>query len=352
MLSSCSTGTDKSCRNEIVTPCIPVGEPHKLLTEYNLFRGDLSQLEPVQQLLPYDLDTPLFSDYAEKYRFLYLPEGKSVVYSDSGTLDFPVGTVLVKNFLYPGHEQDSGTGRIILETRLLVRYETGWRAETYVWNDEQDEAVLQRTGDTKEVTWTDIRGIVRRIQYLVPSKNDCKNCHARHRSLVPLGPTAANLNKTFQYPDGPENQLSRWEMEGILGSKPDSRLIPRAPVWNDASTGTVSKRARMYLDVNCAHCHNPVGSANNSGLYLQFHQDDPFRLGICKSPVSPGPGSGGFKYNIVPCEPEKSILVFRIKTVEPEKRMPEIGRTLVHEEAVALIRRWIGEMECRSCEIK
>ncbi|MDR8390877.1 hypothetical protein NC796_07000 [Aliifodinibius sp. S!AR15-10] len=92
------------------------------------------------------------------------------------------------------------------------------------------------------------------------------------------------------------------------------------------------------------------GSANNSALYLSLEEQDPFRLGVCKSPVGSGAGSGGLRYSILLCQPGKSILVHRMKSIGPEVCMPDIGRPLVHEEAVALIREWIANMECNSYE--
>ena len=102
--------------------------------------------------------------------------------------------------------------------------------------------------------------------------------------------------------------------------------------------------------INCAHCHNPRGPANTTGLYLLAAQTDPMRMGFCKVPVSAGQGSGDLLFDIVQGKPEESILVHRMESVTPKIMMPELGRTMVHQEGVALIR--IGSPPCREAAPK
>src|SRR3546814_1107131 len=82
-------------------------------------------------------------------------------------------------------------------------------------------------------------------------------------------------------------------------------LKPTMPQWDDPKAGSVAERARAYLDVNCAHCHNPAGSASNSGLFLRW-TDDPtgVHYGIGKRPTAAGRGSGGMEFAIAPGDPE------------------------------------------------
>ena len=100
----------------------------------------------------------------------------------------------------------------------------------------------------------------------------------------------------------------------------------------------------IRLHANCGHCHNPRGAARTSGLFLDIAETDPAVFGVCKPPVATGRGSGGLPFDIVPGNPDGSILVYRISSTDPEVRMPELGRNLVHEEGVALIREWISSM--------
>ena len=113
----------------------------------------------------------------------------------------------------------------------------------------------------------------------------------------------------------------------------------------------VDRAARDYLDVNCSHCHDPLGPQGvTSQLFLNYDSEDPFRLGICKRPGSAGAGTGGHTYDLVPGNPDQSILFFRMETTEIGAMMPLIGRSLQDTQAVALIRRWIEAMPPQTCE--
>jgi hypothetical protein len=116
---------------------------------------------------------------------------------------------------------------------------------------------------------------------------------------------------------------------------------PKLAVWDDASTGDLNSRARAYLDANCGHCHSRQGPANTSGLYLDITEKDVSHLGVNKTPVAAGRGAGDLQFDIVPGQPQNSILVYRMKTNDPAIAMPEIGREQVHKEGLALIEEWI-----------
>jgi uncharacterized repeat protein (TIGR03806 family) len=348
-LTSCSTKAEPECEKAV--PCIPpVQSPYEHLSEYGLFRGELKNLDPIDGLLPYDLNTELFSDYAQKQRFIYVPEEESIAFTNSHVLEFPPGTVLVKNFYYNHDDRSVSTGRTLIETRLLIRYVEGWKPNTYVWNSDQTGARLIRTGEVKPQSWTDSDGDLRNVDYVIPSVNDCGSCHRKNGEITPLGPNVRNLNKEYDYPTGEEHQLQRWRFEGYFGEDFSTDTLSQLPVWNNQSTASLNLRARAYLDVNCSSCHNEAGSARNSGLFLDYDQDDSYRLGVCKIPVAAGSGMAGLKYDIVPGKPDESILLHRMGSTQPGIRMPEIGRTLVHEEAIRLISEWIESMDIPTCE--
>jgi hypothetical protein len=131
---------------------------------------------------------------------------------------------------------------------------------------------------------------------------------------------------------------------GLLSGLPDLVRVKQTPNWKDDKHFTVDQRARAYLDVNCAHCHTQGGDAYNTGLFLEYSQTDPYHLGIMKAPVSAGGGAGGLNYDIIPGDVAKSILAYRMNSVEPGTAMPELARTVVHKEGVKLIRDWISQM--------
>ena len=123
-------------------PVVASAEPLEKLSQYALFTGDGSTQEPAAGVIPYDLNTPLFSDYAEKYRFIKLPPGTHATYKSDDVFDLPVGTVIAKTFTYPVDARDPSKGRRLLETRILKHDPDGWVGLPYVWNSSQTEATL------------------------------------------------------------------------------------------------------------------------------------------------------------------------------------------------------------------
>jgi len=319
----------------------PSAHPEKL-SDWKLFTGKLSALQPAKGVVPYQLNTPLFSDYAEKLRFVKLPANTSVQYQTESVLNFPEGTILIKNFYYPSSLHPSNYQ--LIETRLLINRAGTWIPLTYMWSDDQLDAYLTLAGDEKEVEWKDANQSIHHVRYVVPNQNQCKGCHNVNESVQPIGPSVRQLNSSYTYATGTENQLSYWSSHGMLSQLPALSNIPATPVWNDASTGSLDARARAYLAINCAHCHRREGPAQTSGLYLTEAEKNPTAVGINKTPVAAGKGSGGRSYDIVPGNAEQSILYYRMLVDSPGERMPELGRTGAHREGLVLIRDWINQM--------
>ncbi len=308
------------------------------LAAYRLFT-DTSARIPAPGVTRYTLNTPLFSDYAEKFRYVWMPPGTQAAYTPSGVLDFPFGTTIVKNFGFPADFRSPDKAVRIIETRLLVRRASGWVPLSYVWNAAGTEAVLKRAGERVPVSFVDTAGKRRDLDYAIPNVNQCKQCHQQGSEVTPIGPTAANLNGGLDG-SGP-NQLSEWAAQHRLAGLPADP--PKLPRWDDAAA-PVADRARAYLDVNCGHCHSRAGFASNSGLYLQFGETSPAAQGILKRPVAAGRGSGGLSFAIAPGDPDASIIVHRMASSEPGVMMPQFGRSVAHDEGVALIRAYIAAM--------
>lgn len=313
------------------------------LSAYGFFEGKMADLEPVTAVIPYTVNTPLFSNYADKLRFVRFPENSAAIYNDTAAFELPVGTILIKNFYYQHDYRKPEKGRKILETRLLVHQQSGWEAWPYRWNEEQTEAYYDPAAETQSISYVNAAGKKVSLTYAIPNKNQCKGCHSQGLKLVPIGINARQLNGELVYSDGNKhNQLEYWKEHQLLKGLPsETQRIPKLPVWNDPSTGNLNDRARAYLDANCGHCHSRSGPANTSGLYLDFFERDPSHLGINKSPVAAGRGAGDLQFDIVPGQPQHSILLYRMKTNDPAIAMPEIGRELVHMEGVTLIEEWI-----------
>ena len=340
-----------------------------ILSDWHVVEVRDGKLELNDGVVPYDLNTPLFTDYAHKLRTIWMPKGTSAKYNSSDTFDFPVGTVISKTFYYPrgasGKFSDiartddyshdfAGQGLDmahvhLVETRILVRRKDGWAAMPYVWNDAQTEATLARTGAVLPLTLVDATptdAIPARedFNYVVPDESQCASCHAQDwidRKIHPIGLKARHINKDYHYADGEQNQLEHLMQVGYLSGAPASAATPRDANWADPRA-PLDVRARAYLDINCGHCHNPHGAANTTGLSLTYDTPEDRHLGICKPPTAAGQGTGDHLFDIVPGKPDDSIIPYRLSSTEPGTMMPEIGRSTVHREGVALIKAWIA----------
>ena len=298
----------------------------RTLSEYGFFSETAAHM-PVPGVYAYRLNTPLYSDGAEKLRFMLLPIGDKFTASDEGLIDFPVGTALIKTFAF-----GEGEDRRLIETRVLLHRESGWVALPYVWNAEQTDATLALAGARIDLTTPNGEA----ISYRVPNKNQCKECHAVDGEVVPIGPKARNLSQEFLA------GLVQW---GALDTVPQG--ADQLPLWEDRDQASAEDAARAYLDVNCAHCHRPGATASNSGLDLRWEQDDPKALGVMKRPVAAGRGAGSHLFDVVPGKPDQSILLHRMLSNEPGVAMPELGKATVDEEGTEAVRRWIAEMPAR-----
>lgn len=290
------------------------------LAEYGFF-ADAPAQRPAAGVTPYRLQTPLWSDGAEKLRFVYVPAGAQAKARGEGLLDLPVGAALIKTFKLGGR---------LVETRVLLHRAEGWVALPYQWNQAQTEARLALAGARLELTMAP--GQV--LSYAIPNKNQCKECHQQNGAVTPIGPKARNLSAAW---------LDSFHKAGKLDAVPVVKA--RVPLWEDRARLAAAPVARGWLDSNCAHCHNPGGAASNSGLDLRWEQASPVALGVYKRPVAAGRGSGGLEFDVLPGHPDKSIMLYRMGSLEGGVAMPEVGRSTIDPDGMAAVRKWIGEMK-------
>ena len=290
------------------------------LAEFGFFDDGAAQ-RPAAGVTPYRLNTPLWSDGSDKLRFVYLPAGAKARAQGEGLLDLPVGAALIKTFKF---------GNQLIETRVLLHRADGWLALPYQWNASQTEARLVLAGARVPVTTP--AGVT--ISYAIPNKNQCKECHALSGAVTPIGPKARNLAASW---------LTALHRAKRLDAVPV--VARRVPLWEERAKVPLADAARGYLDANCAHCHNPRSSASNSGLDLRWEQSDPINFGIYKRPVAAGRGSGNLDFDIVPGDPEHSILLYRMGSLEGGISMPEVGRSSLDPDGLDIVTRWVREMK-------
>ncbi|RYJ45794.1 hypothetical protein [Flavobacterium beibuense] len=314
--------------------------PYPKLSDYNFFEGDIKNLKPVKGVIPYDLNSTLFTDYAHKKRFVWMPENVKAQYiSDSEVLSFPSGSVLIKNFYYDNVLPENKTR--IIETRLLIKKGDKWIFANYVWNDTQTEATLNMNGSYTNISWME-SGETKTTNYRIPSKVECYTCHKSELDTVPIGPKPQNLNKLFNYSDGSKNQLAKWVEAGYLQNNLPDNIITTID-WQD-ETQPLELRVRSYLDINCAHCHREGSHCDYRPIRLAFNETtNPANLGICVEPEEFINNS--LTHIITKGNSERSEMYYRLNSVAENERMPLLGRTIRHQEALDLFKEWINSME-------
>jgi uncharacterized repeat protein (TIGR03806 family) len=364
------------------------------LDQYHLFQDPEDPTSaPNGRSVPFVLNSKLFSDYAVKYRVLYLPPGKTATYQDAGSdkanvgIQFPVGTIIAKTFAFAN--EGNGTQNVV-ETRLLIKRVNSrgierWDGLPYVWETDaggKRVARLAMAGGTAAVSWnlTDVDSGRQHVGntpgYLIPNANQCLSCHANSDvdpGAAPIGPKVRFLNRPYrselrndgsdqaQHAVAGKNQIQYWCQNGLLaGCTPNLTVDPatqianveRVPAFNKPgdsghaanSPRDIEARARAWLEVNCQHCHNPQGFAANTGFYLDSLRRVDNTYGICKRPTATGQeGNGGRTFDIHPANAGDSILPFRIgpEATTPAARMPPLARSVVDQEAYELIQQWI-----------
>ena len=315
------------------------------LSQYGLFSNELDPTRDARTPgFPYQLATELFSNYASKYRFIYLPEGSQISYRDQETLSFPTGTVLAKTFALPADTQiQEPENETLIETRLLIKRESGWTSLPYRWQN--GKATLAVAGGSVSHT-LNRQGESLSFDYAIPSRAECKVCHQQTNEagtsiIAPIGVKPWLLNTNTETG---QNQLAQWQSRGVITGLPELNKISASGAIDDVSV-SVQERAKGYLAVNCAHCHSDTGYASVSGLRLGFFVDHTsFKYGICKQPPGWDGGPKGLDYDIVPGNADHSIVVYRQQLSEPKDRMPPLGRAITHAEGVNLVSAWIDAL--------
>lgn len=354
-----SSPTDSVCDNsqqDIDWAKVLLANAEKL-SEYKLFQSQCNPTaNPNNRGLEYDLSIPLFSDYTSKYRFIFIPENEKVTYVENDIFEFPVGSVISKTFSMPSTTLVRGYSvENIIETRLLIKKDTGWVARVYLWDQDKLDATKTREGASISTVLGHGDEIIN-FDYGVPTQSACTECHKfkvndSETIFTPIGPKARYLNTMYEYPDGVSNQIERWVSEGLLdgSSVPDAIDREQAKTFNDyidvdsIPPSEVEDFALGWLDINCAHCHRDEGTASNTAF--KSSTEGAFQ-GYCEVPVS-GAGTGALV--VLPGNAESSLIYQRLNTTEDGFSMPPIGRSVIHKEGTALISRWINSLTSPTC---
>jgi uncharacterized repeat protein (TIGR03806 family) len=311
----------------------------KLLSQTGAF-ADLEKLQPGKFLVPYSVNSPLWSDGAVKSRWMALPDNSKIHFAEKGEWTFPAGTVFVKNFSLPVDDTNPKNLRR-LETRVLVRDTNGFvYGASYKWRADNSDADLVTAGTNEDISIKTADGT--RVQkWFFPGRQDCLTCHTPASGGV-LGVKTRQLNGDFKYPDGvTDNQLRAWNHAGLFDPTLDEKEIPYFAklVSITNSSAPLELRVRSYLDANCAQCHRPGGVE----AFFDTRFDTPLdKQGLLNGPVENPLGISGAKI-IVPGDISKSVLFHRV-SITGNLQMPPLARNVNDTAAMTTIAAWINSL--------
>lgn len=316
-------------RADASTPSLPTR-----LSDTGLFRN-VRTLEPADGVLPYTINTPFWSDGAQKSRWIYLPPESTVGFQSEGPWRFPTGTIWIKHFEIDTLSEN-GPARRRLETRALVKTESGAYGVTYKWNDAQTDAVLVAPEGEKEVliSRSDAGSTFQSWEY--PARHQCAQCHTSAAGWA-LGFNSWQLNRDGDGPFASMNQIQAFAESGMFHTPPPTpeRILKSVDVAD--THADLETRARSYLASNCAQCHQP-GAPGRGEWDARFHLSLE-ETGLLTGAPRDDLGIEGARL-IAPKAPEQSVLYQRIAHLGRD-HMPPIATSVINDTAVDLLREWI-----------
>jgi len=316
-----NSDNESNASNTLTFSTLPVTFKENL-SEMNVFEGQLADLIPSNDVHLYELNTTLFTDYCQKQRLIRLPEGETMDYNNNDLLPlYPDNTLIAKTFYYNIDDRNPSLGKQLIETRILLKIDGNWQVGNYIWNDAQTDAIYRETGSEIPISYTNTQGNDINLNYIIPSKQECFNCHNNNDSTFPIGMKLRNMNFFPSYTN--QNQLDYFNDNGLLSGIPGTSGISVLPDWTDDANYSLSERSRAYMDVNCAHCHQP-GGFTPPVYEMDFRYETPFdESGIFDSRFG---------------------ITSRFESTTPYYRMPQLGRTVVHEEALDMLTEYINSL--------
>ncbi len=288
--------------------------------------GCVSSTQPTQpsaNTIPYAVRAPLWSDGADKSRFLALPNNQSISINADGDWSFPLGSVLIKHFRL----QDK-----LIETRLLMRHNDQWAGYSYEWRDDQTDADLLVTAKDKVIngqTWH------------YPSGDECFRCHTAAAGNT-LGLESAQLNFAWLYPSGTTaNQLDTLSHIALFSPAMNASEKQRMYFALDDPNASLTQKARSYLHSNCSQCHRP-GGPTPVAIDLRYNTT---LMATQTCDMAPQAGDLGLDNArvIAPTDPARSVLLQRMRTLD-QNRMPPLASSIPDDAALAVITAWIQSL--------
>lgn len=343
-----SFGRDPS-NNDVLMTNLSTGVIHRLvatpvagnfpqnLSETGLF-ADLADLSPSPGVLPYSVNLPFWSDHALKQRWFVLPDpATQFTWSKEGTWGAPAGAIWVKHFDLETVRGDPTTKKR-LETRLLVRNSTGSYGVSYRWNEAGTEAVLAPDEGVEFDIAVENDGVTTPQRWSIPSRASCLTCHNPQAGHM-LSFKTRQLNLEGQIHGFHGNQINVLDQAGYFANPVEpGDTLPRH-IRPDEPGQTIASHVRSYLEVNCAYCHVPGGTAPSN---WDAREVTPLALTGLINGLANNAGANLNNRLIVPGQPALSVLLHRVATTNGFSRMPPIASNVLDEEAISQIQEWIA----------
>ena len=316
-----------------------IPEPPKLLSQTTAFT-DLATLNPSPGVIPYEVIQPLWSDGAEKKRWIAIPNdgnpntaAEKINWSESGHWQFPVGTVLIKHFEIPGRR---------LETRFfLLGEDQKWFGFTYRWNEDGSDADLlpgppvEETFDVNGQSWT----------WHFPGRNECSTCHTDAAKSV-LGVKTRHLNSDLTYEETGRtaNQIVTLNRLGFFSPAVNESSLPNLLTSKNMAdeSASLERRARSYLDINCSQCHQPA--APTQAAFDARMETPPWFQNLVNVIPNNDFGLTGSKL-VTPGDPLLSLVHHRVGSLEEGKRMPPLAKNVIDSAGLQLLADWIASLD-------
>jgi len=304
-----------ACVDEPVrVPPFGGGPPTERLSETGLFDGPPQLQRPANGIVPYHVIAPLWSDGASKLRFVATTTPLTAA---DDAWQVPTGTYLVKTFYFPRDQRDAAAGRHLVETRVIAFTDEGTLMSTYVWNEEQTDAMASGGNLDISIQYVDEAGAPRHQVHHVPGTSQCNSCHAGGA----LGIRTPQL----------DDQLDVLVASGVVDRAP----VGVEPFVDPYGAAPLAARAASYLDVNCAHCHRPGGDA--SGTHADWRREHLLE-NVCRAARH---DVDGHHLVIAPGKPDDSVAIIRMKSSDPFVHMPRGPSHMIDQRALALLEDWI-----------
>ncbi len=294
---------------------------------------DLPSLTPGPDLLPYQLNAPLWTDGAKKDRYITLPEGETITVHDDGRWEFPVGAAILKTFAFVDEE-----GTTPVELRVMVRRDVGWQFATYVFDPDGEDATLTPGGYDVDLDF----GAAAGRRYYFPDEDACRICHRHEQERHVLGPRTEQLDRWLDYGGVARNQIDAMYEAGWIDRVPNAGAGAMPAV--DDETAPIEARARAYLHGNCSHCHRP-GGWQPLGLAMDLRWDTPLgQTQICDEDLAyTSPWAGGTR-RIAPGDLDDSN-IFQRMSLRGDGQMPLFGTYEVDPLGLAVMQAWVEQLQ-------